>query len=76
MLSSELKVNLPSTAELPRSDDTPVDDEDQNFLPNVLLFLLQSLWKERMDWYFGVDMGEYITPSASISEYPLCRMVF
>jgi Uma2 family endonuclease len=66
MLSSELKANLPSTAELPCSDDTPVDNEDQNFLPNVLLFLLQSLWKERMDWYFGVDMGIYHTTGINL----------
>jgi Uma2 family endonuclease len=74
MLSSELKANLPSTAELPCSDDIPVDNvgvspsrsEDQNFLPNVLLFLLQSLWKERMDWYFGVDMGIYHTTGINL----------
>jgi Uma2 family endonuclease len=66
MISSELKVNLPSTEELPCSDDTPVDNEDQNFLPNVLLFLLQSLWKERMDWYFGVDMGMYHTTGVNV----------
>ncbi|MEO0801018.1 MAG: Uma2 family endonuclease [Cyanobacteria bacterium J06642_2] len=50
---------LPSSAELPGSDDTPVDNEDQNFVPNVLLFLLESLWETRDDWYFGIDMGIY-----------------
>jgi Uma2 family endonuclease len=53
--------NLPSTAELPCSDDTPVDNEDQNLLPNILLFLLKTIWAERMDWYFGVDMAIYHT---------------
>jgi Uma2 family endonuclease len=38
-----------------------VDNEDQNLLPNVLLFLLKSIWAERMDWYFGVDMAVYHT---------------
>ena len=52
---------LPSTTELPCSDDTPVDNEDQNLLPNLLLFVIASLWAERMDWYFGVDMGIYHT---------------
>ncbi|MBA3921153.1 MAG: Uma2 family endonuclease [Nostocaceae cyanobacterium] len=61
MLSRELKNALPSTDELPCSDDTPVDNEDQNFLPNLLLFLLNSIWTSRMDWYFGVDMGVYHT---------------
>jgi Uma2 family endonuclease len=51
--------NLPSTQELPCSDDTPVDNEDQNLLPNILLFLLKTIWAERMDWYFGVDMAVY-----------------
>ncbi|XQQ06433.1 MAG: Uma2 family endonuclease [Leptolyngbya sp. IPPAS B-1204] len=58
MLPSELK-HLPSSEELPCSDDTPVDNEDQNLLPNVLLFLLNTIWAERMDWYFGVDMAVY-----------------
>jgi hypothetical protein len=30
---------LPTSEELPSSDDTPVDNEDQNLLPNILLFL-------------------------------------
>jgi len=61
MLSDHLKTALPSTDELPCSDDIPVDNEDQNFLPNVLLFLLASIWANRMDWYFGVDMAVYHT---------------
>ncbi|MEM6446012.1 MAG: Uma2 family endonuclease [Cyanobacteria bacterium P01_D01_bin.123] len=50
---------LPDSLELLDSDDTPVDNEDQNFVPNVLLFVLEYLWKHRNDWYFGVDMGIY-----------------
>ena len=61
MLSSHLKIALPTTDELPCSDDTPVDNEDQNILPNVLLFLLSSIWAARMDWFFGVDMAVYHT---------------
>ena len=60
-ISQSLRQTLPSTAELPCSDDTPVDNEDQNLLPNLLLFLLASLWSERIDWYFGVDMAVYHT---------------
>lgn len=51
--------HLPTSDELPCSDDTPVDNEDQNWIPNLLLFLLEYLWKDRSDWYFGVDMGVY-----------------
>ncbi len=61
MLSPNLKIALPTTDELASSDDTPVDNEDQNFLPNVLLFLLSSIWANRMDWFFGVDMAVYHT---------------
>ncbi len=34
---------LPTSNELPCSDDTLVDKEDQNFLPNFLLFLLEFI---------------------------------
>jgi Uma2 family endonuclease len=60
MLQIDLK-HLPTSDELLGSDDTPVDNEDQNFVPNVLLFLLEYIWKNRDDWYCGVDMGIYHT---------------
>lgn len=68
MLELDLK-HLPTSEELPCSDDTPVDNvdrrtwrsQDQNLLPNVLLFLLTAIWSTRMDWYFGVDMTVYHT---------------
>jgi Uma2 family endonuclease len=62
---SLLGTALPSTADLPCSDDTPVDNEDQNLLPNLLLLLLTYLWSERMDWYFGADMAIYHTTGVS-----------
>lgn len=58
-------LRLPSSDELPCSDDTPVDNEDQNFIPNFLLFLLEFIWAERNDWFFGVDMGVYHTTGVS-----------
>ncbi|MBW4619663.1 MAG: Uma2 family endonuclease [Cyanosarcina radialis HA8281-LM2] len=61
VVSQPLSHSLPSTADLPCSDDTPVDNEDQNLLPNVLLFLLKTVWAEQMDWFFGVDMAVYHT---------------
>ena len=67
MLSDELQViALPSTDELASSDDIPVDNEDQNFLPNVLLFLLNSIWGNRNDWFFGVDMAIYHTTGVHV----------
>ena len=61
MVKADFYRNLPTSDELPCSDDTPVDNEDQNLLPNYLLFLLQLIWADRQDWYFGVDMGVYHT---------------
>jgi Uma2 family endonuclease len=65
MVALNQNQSLPTSAELPCSDDTPVDNEDQNLLPNYLLFLLQRIWRDRTDWYFGVDMGIYHTTGAS-----------
>lgn len=53
---------LPSSAELPDSDDTPVDNELQNLMPNLLDAILSLAWGDRNDWFFGVDMGIYYAP--------------
>ncbi|BAY76255.1 hypothetical protein NIES25_27040 [Nostoc linckia NIES-25] len=53
---------LPSSAELPDSDDTPVDNELQILIPNLLLAILASIWQNRDDWFFGINMGIYHTP--------------
>lgn len=53
---------LPSAAELPDSDDTPVDNELQNLIPNLLEAILAMAWADRTDWFFGVDMGVYYVP--------------
>ncbi len=50
---------LPGSEDLPCSDDTPVDNENQNTLPNWLLAILEEIWSDRQDWFFGVDMGIY-----------------
>ncbi|HAC63641.1 MAG TPA: hypothetical protein DCF68_08915, partial [Cyanothece sp. UBA12306] len=65
MVQSNHKILLPTGAELPNSDDTPVDNENQNFIPNLLLFLLKFYWKQRNDWFFGVDMAVYHTTGIS-----------
>jgi Uma2 family endonuclease len=31
----------------------------QNTLPNWLLAVLEEIWGDRQDWFFGVDMGIY-----------------
>lgn len=65
MVQFNPEIRLPTGAELPNSDDTPVDNENQNFLPNLLLFLLKFHWNKRHDWFFGVDMAIYHTTGIS-----------
>ncbi|MEM9219309.1 MAG: Uma2 family endonuclease, partial [Cyanobacteria bacterium P01_F01_bin.150] len=50
---------LPNSEDLPCSDDTPVDNEYQNIIPNWLLATLHHIWATRQDWFFGVDMCIY-----------------
>ncbi len=54
---------LPSAEDLPDSDDTPVDNQLQDLIPHLLLDILALIWSEKMDWYFGVDMGIYYDPN-------------
>ncbi len=42
--------NLPSSDELPDSDDTPVDHELQILIPTLLRLILNWLWGSRNDW--------------------------
>ncbi|WP_196797651.1 Uma2 family endonuclease [Gloeocapsa sp. PCC 7428] len=53
---------LPSAEDLPDSDDTPVDNELQDLVPGLLKATLAWIWANRMDWFFGVDMGIYYDP--------------
>ncbi len=62
MLEYNLPSYLPSAEELPDSDETPVDNELQELIPGLLKAILLLLWAERMDWFFGVDMGIYYHP--------------
>ncbi|MEB3175197.1 MAG: Uma2 family endonuclease [Cyanobacteriota bacterium] len=64
MLITDRHPYLPNADERPDSDDTPVDDEDQNLLPNLLLATLYQIWQDRQDWFFAVDMGLYHTSGA------------
>ena len=62
MYQYELPRYLPTADELPCSDDTPVDNELQEIIPSLLKSILRMLWKGRMDWFFGIDMGIYTDP--------------
>jgi len=56
---------LPSSAELPDSDDTPVDNELQILIPNLLLAILALIWQNRDDWFFGINTEIYYAPNQS-----------
>lgn len=75
MVGSDIKQSLPLGTELPDSDDIPVDNEEQNLLPNILLFILNTLWAERDNWFFGVDMGIY-HPTAVNPRVPIVPDAF
>lgn len=62
MFQYNLPRSLPSADELPDSDETPVDNELQELIPGLLKAILLILWAERMDWFFGIDMGVYYHP--------------
>ena len=54
---------MPTAKDLPDSVETPVDNELQNHIPNLLLNLLMWIWRDRQDWFFGVDMCYYFDPN-------------
>jgi Uma2 family endonuclease len=62
LLQSKPKYCLPSAEDLPDSDETPVDNELQDLIPGLLKAMLAIMWSNRMDWFFGVDMGIYYDP--------------
>jgi Uma2 family endonuclease len=39
-----------------------VDNELQELIPGLLKAILLILWAQRMDWFFGIDMGIYYHP--------------
>lgn len=57
MVQSESLLHLPTSQELPCSDETPVDNELQYLIPYLLLAILEFLWAERDDWFFSADMA-------------------
>jgi Uma2 family endonuclease len=58
----KFRAGLPTAAELPDSDDRPVDSELQELIPGLLKAILFYLWPNRTDWLFGIDLGLYYDP--------------
>ena len=65
MVNYNKLLNLPSSDELPDSDNKPVDHEIQVIIPNLLKQILNLLWGDRQDWFFGVNMGTYHTTESN-----------
>ncbi|WP_364420844.1 Uma2 family endonuclease [Moorena sp. SIO3H5] len=65
MLNYDPLQYLPTSEELPSSDETPVDNELQDTIPHLLKSILAIIWSERRDWFFGIDMGYYYNPKPS-----------
>ncbi|WP_179050973.1 Uma2 family endonuclease [Nostoc sp. TCL26-01] len=53
---------LPSSEELPDSEDIPVDNELQDLIPSLLKASLALVWSDRWDWLFGINLGIYYDP--------------
>ena len=53
---------LPTAEDLPESDGKPVDSELQRLLADLLRTMLAGIFKDRADWFFGIDMGIYYNP--------------
>jgi Uma2 family endonuclease len=53
MLNYEPLACLPSSEELPDSDDTPVHNELQDLIPGLLKALLAMAWAERIDCFLA-----------------------
>ncbi|BAZ11838.1 hypothetical protein NIES4071_36640 [Calothrix sp. NIES-4071] len=54
--------SLPSAEELPDSNEAHIDNELQELMPGLLKAVLLTHWSERMDWFFGINMGIYYDP--------------
>ncbi len=59
---NQLEKKLPTAAELPYSDDQPVDSELQDLVCHLLKSILSYIWRDRQDWFFGIDMAWHFDP--------------
>ncbi|MFN6564403.1 MAG: Uma2 family endonuclease [Nostoc sp. ChiSLP01] len=63
MVNYDPSACLPSSKELPDSDDTPVDNQLQKSIHDLLRSVLAITWADSMDWFFGIRMGIYYDPN-------------
>lgn len=53
---------LPTQDDLPETDFAPVDSELQVLVPSLLAEILAWYWRDRSDWFWGINMGVYYEP--------------
>jgi len=61
-LAYYLRRRLPTATDLPHSDETPVDNQLQDEIPQLLKAILQRLWSDLQNWFFAVDRALYYNP--------------
>ncbi len=59
LLDSDILRSLPTEEDLPDCDEMPVDNELQLLAPMLLRGILSYIWDDRLDWFFGVNLGLY-----------------
>ena len=59
MLQYDPLQSLPTAEDLPYSDGKPVDNELQIYVASLLGEILAWYWRERTNWFWGINMGVY-----------------
>jgi Uma2 family endonuclease len=59
MLEENVLLSIPTEEDLPDCDEKPVDNELQLLAPMLLRGILSYIWDDRLDWFFGINLGVY-----------------
>jgi Uma2 family endonuclease len=59
MLEENALLSLPTEEDLLDCDEKPVDNELQLLAPMLLRGILSYIWDDRLDWFFGINLGVY-----------------
>ena len=62
MVQFKPRQHLPTQDELPETDFSPVDSELQVLVASLLGDLLAWHWRDRTDWFWGINLGVYYDP--------------
>jgi Uma2 family endonuclease len=72
MLEENALLSLPTEEDLLDCDEKPVDNELQLLAPMLLRGILSYIWDDRLDWFFGINLGVYpvIDQPAIVADRP------